>query len=142
MSEFDTCIKRRGLVRFEADGAEAAVREMTSAREDLTDVLVMLEHGQWKRTTTTSYYAMFHAARALVLKNGYAEKSHFCLGVAFREFYGDTPQGRELAMGLERARVLREDADYRALFDEAGARAALTVARRLVAFAEAKLGEA
>jgi len=142
VSEFDTCIKRRGLVRFEADGAEAAVREMTSAREDLTDVLVMLEHGQWKRVTTTSYYAMFHAARALVLKNGYAEKSHFCLGVAFREFYGDTPQGRELAMGLERARVLREDADYRALFDEAGARAALTVARRFVAFAEERSGEA
>lgn len=142
MSEFDTCIKRKGLVRFEAGAIDATAREMASAREDLSDVLVMIEHGQWKRVTTTAYYAMFHAARALVLSHGYAEKSHFCLGVAFREFYGDTPEGRDLAMGLERARVLREDADYRALFDEPGARAALEVARRFVEFAVGRTADA
>jgi uncharacterized protein (UPF0332 family) len=140
MSEFETCLRRRGLVRFEGDRADAAAREMESARGDLTDVAIMLEHGQWKRVTITSYYAMFHAARALSLQNGYAEKSHFCLGVAFRHFYGDTLEGRELAMGLERARVLREDADYRALFDEVGARAATVVAERFVSFASTKLG--
>lgn len=142
MSEFDTCIKRKGLVRFEAGAIDAAACEMASAREDLDDVLLMVEHGQWKRVTTTAYYAMFHAARALVLSRGYAEKSHFCLGVAFRESYGDTAEGRDLAMGLDRARILREDADYRALFDEPGARAALEVARRLVGFAAERMGDA
>ena len=34
-----------------------------------------------------SYYSMFHAAKALVLKKGYREKSHFCLIIALRELY-------------------------------------------------------
>jgi uncharacterized protein (UPF0332 family) len=75
----------------------------------------------------------------VIVAHGYAEKSHFCLGVAFREFCGDTPEGRELASGLERARVLRENADYRAEFDELGARAAAKMAHRFFEFANARL---
>lgn len=68
-----------------------------------------------------------------------ARLDNFCLGVAFRELYGGYPEGSELAMALERARVLRENADYRSEFDEAGAKASLVLARRFVAFAEAHL---
>jgi len=139
VGEFDDCLKRRGLVRFDG-GPDAVLREIDAARQDITDSVLMLEHARWKRLTITAYYAMFHAARALLLAAGYAEKSHFCLGVAFRELHGGTPEGRELAMALERARVLRENADYRSDFDEAGARAALTLAQVFVAFAEAHLG--
>ena len=138
MGEFDDCLKRRGLIRF-SGGPDTVTREVEAARQDVADSAIMLEHEQWKRLTVTAYYAMFHAARALVLASGYTEKSHFCLGVAFRELYGDAPEGRELAMALERARVLRENADYRSEFDEGGARAALTLARRFVTFAEDQL---
>lgn len=138
MSEFDDCLKRRGLARF-SGGADAVVREIESAREDISDAQVMLEHAQWKRLTVTAYYAMFHAARAVVLNAGYVEKSHFCLAAAFREIVGGSAEGRELAMGLERARVLRENADYRSDFDEAGARAALAVAERFVAFVQGRV---
>ena len=141
MSEFDDCLRRRGLARF-AGGADAVTRELESAVEDISDAQVMLQHHQWKRLTVTSYYAMFHAARAVVLNAGYVEKSHFCLAVAFREIAADSTEGRELAMGLERARVLRENADYRSDFDESGARAALTVAQRFVSFARARLADA
>ena len=53
MSEFDECVKRRGLVRFSDAGFDAV-------------------------------------ARVLVLSRGYAEKSHYCLIVAFREFFAGT----------------------------------------------------
>lgn len=138
MSEFDDCLKRRGLRRF-SGGPDTTQRELDAARLDIADAAIMLDHAQWKRLTVTAYYAMFHAARALILHSGYTEKSHFCLGVAFRELYGDHPEGRELAMALERARVLRENADYRSEFDEAGAKASLVLAQRFVAFAEAHL---
>lgn len=138
MGEFDDCLKRRGLTRFSA-GPDAAQRELDAARLDIADAAIMLDNSQWKRLTITAYYAMFHAARALILRSGYTEKSHFCLGVAFRELYGGYPEGSELAMALERARVLRENADYRSEFDEAGAKASLVLARRFVAFAEAHL---
>ena len=138
MSEFEQCLKRRGLVRFES-ASDVVAREIASANEDLDDAALLLEHGRWKRLTITAYYAMFHAARALVFQAGYAEKSHYCLAVAFRELFADETEGRELAMGLERARSLRENADYLAEHDEAAARAALAVARRFVRFAEQRL---
>ncbi|MDZ4169944.1 MAG: HEPN domain-containing protein [Coriobacteriia bacterium] len=79
---------------------------------------------------------MFHAARAAILAKGYVEKSHYCLLVAFRELYGANREGVELARGIERARVLRENADYRAEFSDEAAQAALTFARRFVTFVE------
>lgn len=139
MNEFEQCVKRRGLVSFDSAGRDAVLREMQSAHQDLADVDLMLQHAQWKRVTITAYYVMFHAARALTIDRGYAEKSHFCLGVAFRHFFGDTSEGRELASGLERARVLREDADYRAEFDETGANAAAKMARRFLDFADEQI---
>ena len=140
MNEFEKCLQRRGLVRFERAGPDVIEAELRSAREDLADVGLMLEHARWKRATITGYYAMFHAGRALVLDKGYAEKSHYCLLVAFRELFGDSDEGRELASALERARQLRENADYHSEFSEDGARAVSSVALRFVAFAEKALG--
>ena len=82
---------------------------------------------------------MFHAARAAVLSKGYAEKSHYCLLVAFRELYASEGEGLELAQGIERARVLRENADYLAEFSTEAAEATLIVARRFVGFVEGRL---
>jgi uncharacterized protein (UPF0332 family) len=135
MSELDKCIERGSLKRLDAAGTDAVEIELRAACEDLADAEFVHEHRMHKRTTITAYYAMFHAARALVLARGYVEKSHYCLLVAFRAFYGTEGEGRELARGIERARVLRENADYNAEFGEESAEAALEVARRFVRFA-------
>lgn len=108
----------------------AAAKKRMAASEDLADAEFVFEHDMPKRTTITAYYAMFHAARALVMARGYVEKSHYCLLVGFRAFYGQEGEGRELARGIERARVLRENADYHAEFSQESAQAALDVARR------------
>jgi uncharacterized protein (UPF0332 family) len=139
MSELDKCIERGSLKRFDDAGTDAVEAELRAAREDLADAEFVFEHDMLKRTTITSYYAMFHAARALVLARGYVEKSHYCLLVAFRAFYGDEGEGRELARGIEQARVLRENADYHAEFSRESAQAALDVARRFVRFAKETL---
>ena len=139
MNEFEKCLERRSLVRFEHAGPDVIERELASAREDLTDLDLLLENGRWKRATITGYYAMFHAARALVLDKGYAEKSHYCLVVAFRELYGDTDDGRFLGMALARGRSLRENADYNSEFSKESGSSIATAARRFVAFAEGLL---
>jgi uncharacterized protein (UPF0332 family) len=110
-------------------------RELETAREDLATIEVLLEHQRYRNSITTSYYAMFHAARALVLAKGYAEKSHYCLVVAFETLYGDTEEGLELARALARARSLREHADYKGEGGEATARTTATAAARFVSFA-------
>lgn len=140
MSELDKCIKRGGLSRFDRIAPDVVENELAAAREDLSDAEFVFAKEMWKRTTVTAYYAMFHSARALVLQRGFAEKSHYCLLVAFRAFYGDDETGRELARGIERARVLRQNADYHADFSPEAAAAVLQVARRFLAFAESHHG--
>lgn len=141
MSEFDKCMKRGALRLFENAGHDVVESELRSAREDLADSEFLMAHAKSKRATITAYYAMFHAARAAILAKGYVEKSHYCLLVAFRELYGAEAEGAELARGIERARVLRENADYHAEFPEEAAQAALVVARRFLAFVEQRTQE-
>lgn len=140
MSEFERCVQRGGLRRLTSVGRDAVEREVGAASADLRDAEKLLELGMIKRATITAYYAMFHAARAAVLARGYAEKSHYCLLVAFREFYGGDAEGRGLASGIERARVLRENADYFGEFSADAADASVVVARRFVEFAVRSLG--
>jgi uncharacterized protein (UPF0332 family) len=113
---------------------------LRAAAEDLDDTRAMLEQSRWKRATITAYYAMFHSARALLLDRGYAEKSHYCLLVGFREFYGHTDDGPRLALSIERARVLRERADYESDFTEDASRSSTAIAEEFVAFARRELG--
>ena len=136
MSEFERCIKRGSLKPFTGAGTDVVSREFRAAQTDLADAEKLVELGMDKRTTITAYYAMFHAARAAVLQRGYVEKSHHCLLVAFRELCATTDEGHELASGIERARVLRENADYQGDFSHDAADASVEVARRFVAFVE------
>jgi uncharacterized protein (UPF0332 family) len=105
VNEFEKCVKQGGLRLFPTAGPDAIERELHAAREDLADAEFLCAHEMPKRTTITAYYSMFHAARAGVLAKGYAEKSHHCLLVAFREFYAEDDEGRELARGIEDARL-------------------------------------
>lgn len=139
MTEFERCIQKGSLKQFTDAGQDAVGHEIRAAREDLNDAEFVFANDMPKRTTITAYYAMFHAARALVLAKGYAEKSHYCLLVAFRALYGQDGEGRELAQGIEQARTLRENADYLTQFSPESAEAILAVARRFVAFAEDSL---
>jgi uncharacterized protein (UPF0332 family) len=139
MTEFDDCIRKRGLIQFTAAGPDAVDGELRAAAEDLDDTRAMLEQSRWKRATITAYYAMFHSARALLLSRGYAEKSHYCLLIGFRRFYGETDEGARLALSIERARVLRERADYESDFTEDAARDSASIAEDFVAFTQREL---
>ncbi|MBU0496866.1 MAG: HEPN domain-containing protein [Candidatus Thermoplasmatota archaeon] len=60
-----------------------------------------------------AYYAMFHAAKALVLKKGYREKSHVCLQIALEELYvKESMFPKELVDNFELCKHLRHEADY------------------------------
>jgi uncharacterized protein (UPF0332 family) len=71
------------------------------------------KRGDDKWATIKAYYAMFHAARALLYAQRYRERSHRALVTALRELYVKTgklpPQAVE---DLENAVPVREEADY------------------------------
>ena len=139
MTDFEDCLKRRGLIRFTAAGPDVVVNELRAATENMADSIAMLEQARWKRATITAYYVMFHSARALMLGRWLCGEEPYCLLVGFRELYGQTPEGARLALAIERARILREKADYESDFTEDSARSSSGLAENFVDFATREL---
>lgn len=130
--EFERCLDKRWLVRM-PEALYLVTKELKVALDDLAEAEAGYERGGYKWSTIQSYYAMFHAARALIYSRGYREKSHYCLSVAMRHLFVSNGLLEErLVDDMDDARALREEADYRAEFSPAGARHNLDAAKRLV----------
>lgn len=66
-----------------------------------------------------TYYSMFHSARALIYDKNYRERNHYCLIVALRALYVETKQlNFSLVEALQKAKTLREQADYYSEFSK------------------------
>ena len=76
---------------------------------------------------------MFHSARALLYSKNYRERSHHCLIVALRVFYGEKGLlSVNLIEGFQKAKTLRENADYYDQWSKAGAEALLDLAEKFL----------
>ncbi len=120
-SDFNNCLKNKRIIPS-ADAKNLAGKEMAESLIDLEEAQDRFEHGRYKYCTTTAYYAMFHAARALLYSQGYRERSHWCVLAAMEELFGKTGKlEMRLVRALGQAMTLREDADYAAEYSQKGA---------------------
>lgn len=109
---YQLCIKR-GKIRPFSRGKMLVKKELTTARNDLKAGKETFSSGNYKWTTIQCYYSMFHSARAILYKKNLREKSHRCLLTALRVLYvNDGALEFQHLEALEKARMLREDADY------------------------------
>ena len=132
MNDFERCIKERNLLTIKAT-KEIIDKEITSAEYDLSRSKESMQDEDYKWASVQAYYSMFHAAKALVLKKGYREKSHYCLIVAIRELYvKDGTMNDELADTLELCMHLRHDADYGLIYDKESAETAIRYAKNFL----------
>lgn len=132
-AEFRACLRRRDIAPFQA-APTLVHKELDQADHDLQAAKKSCEAGEHKRAMIEAYYAMFHAARALLYAKGYREKSHYCLSVALLELYVDTGKlSLSQVKHFDRAMLLREEADYKGAFSETGAREVIDNAERFTA---------
>ena len=111
-SEFQECLNK-GKIREFSRGKSLAKKELKTAGEDFIDAKDSFSREKYKWSTVQSYYAMFHSARALLYIKNYRERSHYCLIVALRALYTDKKLlSNTLVESLQRAKTLRENADY------------------------------
>lgn len=119
--EFKSALDKRRILSF-PDGPQLIVKEIEAATQDLEEAADRLHSGKFKYATITAYYAMFHAARALLFAKQYREKSHHFLSVAIEALYVETGLlPPVLARALRNAMILREEADYHGQFSREGA---------------------
>ncbi|MEA3432511.1 MAG: HEPN domain-containing protein [candidate division WOR-3 bacterium] len=130
--DFKQCLESNKIIAF-SRGKELVGKELSIAQNDLSDAKAGFENQRYKWSTIQAYYAMFHAARALIYSRGYREKSHYCLAIALRALFAD--EGLVESQSVRdffNAMNLREAADYEAKFSESRAKAVIDSAERFI----------
>lgn len=130
--EFKKALEKRKILKF-AKAKALVKKELEAAQDDLAEAEDRLINGKFKYATITSYYSMFHSARALIYSKGYREKSHYYLLVALQALFVD--QGlieEELIKDFHTAMVLREGADYHGEFSQEGAESSIESATKFL----------
>lgn len=118
---FKRCLEKGNLVKITVDKS-LIDKELKAAESDLKDSKDVLKMGKVKWATISAYYAMFHAARALIFAKGYREKSHFCLRAALKNLLVDTNAlETSFLEDYDMAKEIRENADYKSDFSKESA---------------------
>ena len=106
------CFRKR-LLRNDRPDPPRARRSLQVSKAKLEHARRAYEHELYDASLVLAYTSMFHAARALLFKDGIVEKSHVCLVEYLRERYarrGTLSEG--LVNTLDRLRVDRHEAIY------------------------------
>ncbi|PIU60066.1 HEPN domain-containing protein [Candidatus Bathyarchaeota archaeon CG07_land_8_20_14_0_80_47_9] len=112
LSELDRCFQK-GLIRKTLPSKEKALKSIKKARRWLDEAQKNFDYGLFDSCLVSSYSAMFHAARSLLLKDGFREKSHYCVARYLEEKYVDRKKlNREVVDLLDRFRELRHEDLY------------------------------
>jgi uncharacterized protein (UPF0332 family) len=129
---FEDC-RKRGKIREFSRGKALVSKELGFALSDLRAAQESFKNKNYKWSTIQTYYSMFHSARALLYQNNYREKSHVCLIEAVRAFYTDKGLlDYTLLEAFQRAKRLREEADYYGEFSKVNAKDLLDKAQEFL----------
>ncbi len=118
---FKECLKK-GKIKPFPRAKNLATKELAAAEDDLSEAQDRFRNGRFKYATINAYYAIFHAARALLYSKGYRERSHFCLSVALESLFVESGLlGKRITSMLRNNMILREEADYGGSFSRENA---------------------
>ena len=114
----------KGLLKLDKIDLEKAKKSLEIAKHKLEIAKKVFDIELYEETITNSYSSMFHAARALLFKDGIKEKSHYGLFVYIQEKYKDKIEPRfinelnslrlerhELLYGLEKSNINEIEAE-------------------------------
>lgn len=133
--DFRECMEK-GLIRKTAPSREQALLALDKAEEAFGDSKANLEDGRHDATVTLAYVCLLNASKAILLKDGFQEKSHVCI-IRYLEAKHLPRLGKETIRALDSFRETRHDVQYSASF-----RASESQAKEIVGFAKSFLSEA
>ncbi len=117
LSELENCIKR-GLIRKVPPSKSEADKSVIRAGNWLREAGAALKAGIYDTCILASYEAMFHAARSLLIRDGFRERSHYCVArYVENKYVGAGLLDIKIIDILDNYRELRHDIAYRLEFD-------------------------
>ena len=102
------CFKE-GLLRKTKPSKQFALKSIDTSNSYIEDARDNLKMKNYNLVIFCSYTAMFHAARAILFKDGIKERSHICIVSYLKETY---PNLRRLANQLDTYRRNRHNTLY------------------------------
>lgn len=102
------CFKE-GLLRKTKPSKQFAIKSLDNSKSYIQDARDNLKMNNYNLVIFCSYTAMFHAARALLFRDGVKERSHICVVSYLRETY---PNLKRLANQLDTYRRNRHNTLY------------------------------
>lgn len=122
---------RKGLLKRTSPDMENALRSIDLSKSNIEDAIENMSIHRYRVVAISSYSSMFHAARAVLFRDGIKERSHECIPVYLKEKY---PQLETTANILDSYRRFRHDAIYGLNFaiDDREAKAALNSAKEFL----------
>ncbi len=133
MAKLDECIKKK-LIRKVIPSRDLALKMLGKASVLLEESQKSLDAGAPDSSVLMSYEVMLLSAKALLAKDGFREKSHYCIAVYITEEYADTKRiDRSIAEVFDSYRTVRHMLAYDAEFmtSEEDAKKAILFARRM-----------
>ncbi len=133
-SEFEYCMGKGMLRKVIASGVKAK-KSLLKSGKWLKSAKINIESGTFDSCLISSYLCMFHAARAILIRDGIREKSHYCLARYLEEKYVRTKKIDERWINLlDHFRELRHSDQYDVNFltSEADARSSIEFAEKFL----------
>ena len=78
LTKLEECFED-GKLQTVPPSEEKARESLRAAQENLYEAQEAAKGGLFRAATNSTYVAIFHAARAILFRDGIREKSHFCL---------------------------------------------------------------
>jgi uncharacterized protein (UPF0332 family) len=95
------------------EGAIRAKEEIERSEVELEAAVVLHEKGFYFKSIASSYYSIYHAARALLLLKGVDPKTHEGVERMFSLYYIKTEEfDLKVGKAIGRLMKMREEADY------------------------------
>jgi len=111
LTRLDECYER-GLLRKVAASNEKAMQSLAQAREWVTEAGYDCDAGALRSALMAAYMGYFHAARAVLFRDGVREKSHYCIGVYLESYREPGLLEDEWVLQFDHMRGLRQNDQY------------------------------
>ena len=119
----------------EVEAKKLAEQEIKSSQERLEAAEILLKNGKIVDSISRAYYAMFHAARALLYLYGIEPRTHEGVIREFSRIITEEKlMDKKFGRNLRQAFEMRESSDYRVgvIFEEEDAKDVLKKAKEFV----------
>jgi uncharacterized protein (UPF0332 family) len=111
LSDYEECFEK-GLLRRVEPSKEKGIKSLEKAQITLGEAEKNKIAGAYTSCVMMAYLAMFHAARAILFRDGVREKSHFCVARYLEIYVEKGLLEEEYVNALDRMRDVRHIDQY------------------------------